>query len=91
MREVGDLYLSAALRLRGHQPERVLGDGRRCVWVFSGTPDVESDVAAYYDGSLSLPAHAFAEAVRTAKAQAMNANPDTSQREPEHSGSNGRK
>jgi len=71
MREVSDLYLTALLRLRGHRPVRVLGDGRRCVWVFDSTPELERDLSGFYDGTLAVPARDFSEAVRSAKGEAM--------------------
>jgi hypothetical protein len=71
MREVSDLYLTALLRLRGHRPVRVLGDGRRCVWVFDSTPELERDLSGFYDGTLAVRARDFAEAVRSAKGEAM--------------------
>lgn len=72
MREVSDLYLTALLRMRGHTPLRVLGDGRRTQWVFESTPEVESDVSGFYSGQLAVPARDYAEAVRSAKGQAVN-------------------
>lgn len=72
MRQVSDLYLTALLRLRGHQPVRVLGDGRRAVWVFQETAELEADLAAYFDGSLLVPAREYGEAVRTTKGEAVN-------------------
>lgn len=72
MREVTDLYLTALLRLRGHQPVRVRTDGRRTVWVFEATPELEADLSGYFEGSLQLSALAFAEAIRTTKGEAMN-------------------
>jgi hypothetical protein len=71
MREVSDLYLTALLRLRGHQPMRVLGDGRRARWVFESTPELESDIAAFYGGTLTLPAREYAEAIRSCKGEAV--------------------
>jgi len=71
MREVSDLYLVALLRLRGHRPTRVRGDGRRAVWVFAPTPELEADLAGFYDGTLEVPARDFAEAVRSAKGEAV--------------------
>lgn len=71
MRQVSDLYLTALLRLRGHRPVRVLGDGRRAVWVFEPTPELEGDLSGFYDGSLTVPAREYAEAVRSCKGEAM--------------------
>lgn len=71
MREVSDLYLTALLRVLGHRPAQVLGDGRRCVWVFEPTPEIERDLAGFYDGSLTVPARDYAEAVRSCKGEAM--------------------
>ena len=72
MRQVSDLYLTALLRLRGHQPTRALADGRRTVWVFEETPELEGDIARYFDGSLAVGARDYAEAIRTTKGEAMN-------------------
>ena len=71
MREVSDLYLTALLRLRGHRPVRVLGDGRRCAWVFEPTAELEEDLSGFYDGTLAVPAREYAEAIRSCKGEAM--------------------
>jgi hypothetical protein len=71
MREVSDLGLVALLRLRGHRPVRVRGDGQRAWWEFDPTPQVERDVAEFYAGTLMVPARDFAEAIRSAKGEAM--------------------
>jgi len=72
MRQVSDLYLTALLRLRGHRPVRVLGDGRRCAWVFDSTPELERDLTGFYEGTLMVPARDYAETVRSTKGEAMN-------------------
>jgi hypothetical protein len=72
MREVSHLYLTALLRMRGHTPSRVSGDGRRAVWVFDASPELAADVAAYYSGELQVSARDCAEGVHSAKGQAMN-------------------
>lgn len=72
MRNVEDLYLTAALRLRGYRPVEVLGDGRRATWVFESTPELEEDVVAYYSGALTLPARDMSEMIRGTKSEAMN-------------------
>jgi hypothetical protein len=72
MRQISDLYLTALLRLRGHVPTRVLGDGRRAVWVFEPTPALEADVSGYYAGTILVSARDYAEAVRMAKGEAVN-------------------
>ena len=56
MREVSDLYLSALLKLKGHRPSHIKGDGRRAVWVFDPTDQIEADIGGYYDGSLAVRA-----------------------------------
>jgi hypothetical protein len=71
MRQVSDLYLTALLKLRGHRPFRVLGDGRRCVWVFDSTPELEGDLTGFYEGTLMVPARDYAETVRSTKGEAM--------------------
>jgi hypothetical protein len=71
MREVSDLYLVGLLKLRGHRPVRVLGDGRRCVWEFDSTPELERDLSGFYDGTLAVPARDYAETVRSTKGEAM--------------------
>ncbi len=58
--------------MRGPTPSRVLGDGRRAVWVFDPSPALEADVAAYYSGELQVSARDYAEGIRSAKGQAMN-------------------
>lgn len=72
MREISDLYLTALLRLRGHQPMKVFHDGRRTHWQFDQTPDLEADVTAFFDGSLQVSARSFGEAIRTTKGEAMH-------------------
>lgn len=71
MRQVGDLYLAAVLRLKGHRPVRVLGDGHRAAWVFEATPELEADIGGFYAGTLMVPARDYAEAVRSAKGEAL--------------------
>lgn len=71
MRQVSDLYLTALLKLRGHRPVRVLGDGHRAVWVFESTAELEADLEAFYSGSLLVPARDYAEAIRSCKGEAM--------------------
>ena len=72
MRELSDLYVTALLKLRGHRPVNVRSDGRRCVWLFEPTSELEADMAAYFDGTLEVRALAFAETLRSVKGQAMN-------------------
>lgn len=72
MRETSDLYLTALLKLRGHRPSHVQGDGRRAVWVFDRTPALEADVSSFYAGTLQVAARDYSEAIRTVKGEAMN-------------------
>ena len=72
MRQVSDLYLTALLKLRGHRPTRVSGDGRRASWSFEPTLELEADVSGYYSGTLVVAARDYAEAIRTTKGEAVN-------------------
>ena len=72
MREISDLYLTALLRLRGHQPVRIRSDGRRLVWVFESSQQLEADLGAYFDGDLAVSALDFAEHIRRCKGECMN-------------------
>jgi len=71
MRQVSDLYLTALLKLRGHRPVRVVGDGHRAAWVFESTPDLERDLEAFYSGALAVSARDYAECLRSTKGEAM--------------------
>ena len=71
-RPISDLYVLAALRLAGLEPVRVTHDGRRAVWHFEATPDLERLLAEYYGGELTLPARNYAEAIRAAKGEAVH-------------------
>ena len=70
-REVGDLYLLGALRLRGIEPVRAGGDGRRTTWVFDENPGLRSVVEDFYGRRLDLDALTYADAIRSAKGEAM--------------------
>ena len=70
-REVGDLYLRGALRLRGIEPVRAGGDGRRTTWVFDENPSLRSVVEDFYGRRLDLDALTYADAIRSAKGEAM--------------------
>ena len=70
-RHVGDLYLLGALRLRGIEPVRAGGDGRRTTWVFDENPSLKSAVADFYGRRLDLDALTYADAIRSAKGEAM--------------------
>ena len=67
-----DLYLVAALTSQGHNPERLVPDDRRTLFVFADSGELRDLVAQYYGGSLQVDALAFAEAVRRSKAAAIN-------------------
>lgn len=63
--------LLGALRLRGIQPLRADGNGRRAVWVFNENPGLRSVVEDFYGRRLALDALTYAEAIRSAKGEAM--------------------
>lgn len=71
-KEVRDLYLAALLKLRGHRPVGVHADGRRAVWDFIETRDLQEDLAAYFAGTLEVSALDYQAAIRDAKGAAMN-------------------
>ena len=70
-REVGDLYLLGALRLRGIEPVHAGGDGRRTTWSFDESPELRGVLDEYYGRRLNLDALTYAEAIRSAKGEAM--------------------
>ena len=70
-RQIGDLYLVGAIRLRGIEPVRAGGDGRRTTWVFDENDALRSVVDEYYARRLSLDALTYAEAIRSGKGEAM--------------------
>lgn len=69
-----ELGIVAALSLRGIRPERVVRRQGRASFEFG--PEAEPVVRLYYDGKLTVPALAFAEALRTSKGIAINALPE---------------
>ena len=69
-----ELGIVAALAVRGIRPERVVRRQGRANFEF-GT-EAEPIVRDYYDGKLTVPALAFAEALRTSKGIAINALPE---------------
>ena len=48
-------------------------DGSRSTFEFDDDAGVHSAVVAYFAGSMSIPAHAYAERIRSAKSMAINA------------------
>ena len=70
-RDVADLYLLGALRLRGIQPVRAGGNGHRTTWVFDENDALRSVVDEYYARRLSLDALTYADAIRSGKGEAM--------------------
>ena len=70
-REVSDLYLLGALRLQGLAPVRTGSDGRRTTWVFDENPGLLSVVEDFYGRRLDLDALTYADAIRSAKGEAM--------------------
>lgn len=72
MREINDLYVTALLRLRGHEPAKVVGDGRRCTWHFDSTPALEADLSAYHNGTMQVSVRDFSEVLRSVKGQAIH-------------------
>lgn len=72
--ETQELGVVAALTVRGIAPERIVRRNGRATFEYG--PDAEEVARAHYEGRLQVSSLAFAEAMRTAKGQAMNALPE---------------
>jgi len=69
---IGDLYALSALRTEGFEPVRAMQDGHRVAWVFRGSPELRAALSRFYGRSMRVDALSFAEAIRSAKGEAMN-------------------
>ena len=69
---LGDLYALSALRMRGVEPLRAAGNGRRTAWTFAATPELHRVLEDFYGRKLNLDALTFAEQIRSAKGEAMS-------------------
>ena len=73
MYTTNDLYLAAALQQQGHKLHGVWRMGSRSDFEFEEDDALPATIAGYFGGALALPAHAFAERIRSAKSMAVNA------------------
>lgn len=69
---IGDLYALSALRTEGFEPVRAAQDGHRVAWIFRATPELRATLSRFYARSMQVDALSFAEAIRSAKGEAMN-------------------
>jgi len=69
---IGDLYALSALRTEGFEPVRAAQDGHRVAWVFRGSPELRAALSRFYGRTMQVDALSFAEAIRSAKGEAMN-------------------
>ena len=72
MREISDIYLISMLKLKGHHPACVRSERRRVVWEFEPSPELEADLAAYFDGTVMVSALDYASHLRSTKGEVMN-------------------
>jgi hypothetical protein len=73
MFETEDIYLGAALQEAGFVMDGVTRASTRAKFAFPESRRLQDAVADYYSGRLVLPAHNYAERIRSAKSMAMNA------------------
>jgi hypothetical protein len=73
MYETSDLYLAAALQETGHPLASVWKSGTRSTFEFQDTASLQGAIAQYFAGGMQVPAHAYAERIRSAKSMAVNA------------------
>jgi hypothetical protein len=68
-----DLYLASALQENGHRLAGVWREGGRSTFEFDESADLHDAVAEYFAGTMQVPAHPYAERIRSAKSMAVNA------------------
>ena len=62
-----DLYCAAWLNTRGHILQECRREGHQCVFIFSSSPALNTDAAAFLSNSATVSAFEFAVNLRTLK------------------------
>lgn len=65
MFETPDMTLVTFLRMRGHEPTSVFTRGRRCLWTFDNTEDLEDLILDYQYRQANVDASDFSESYKT--------------------------
>ncbi len=81
-----DLYAAAALATAGLTVARIDRRAGRAVFVFQADDRLAGVVQSYYQGSLMIPARAFADAIRGLKAAIHQVQAEAVRRETEAGG-----
>ena len=71
--ETRDFYLACFLRCSGYELLDLRNEGRRKVFLFQDCPTRRNDVMAFYGEAGSVPALAYAAAIKDMKALLHNA------------------
>jgi hypothetical protein len=73
MFETEDIYLGAALQEAGFVLKSVVRGGTRARFSFEENTRLRDVIGEYYSGRQLVPAHSYAERIRSAKSMAINA------------------
>ncbi len=69
---LSDLNLSAFLSVSGHKLLGVKRDGRKGLFIFEDTPELERDTLKFFNRETTVDALSFGEALRNLKALALS-------------------